>query len=245
MTIAAGSFPAAGGRSAGSLWVATGRAGGYSTPPFDGFNLADYLGDDPDAVARNLALAASLIGVDRDHLAILEGVHGARVALVDTGGTIPGVDGLVSTTPDLALMARAADCVPVVMADPDRGVVAAVHCGWRGLVAGIVGAAIGVMREVGAGRISAVIGPSICAQCYPVPHARVDEVLAGVSPAAAVAACPPDCGSFIDVGAGVRQQLMDESVVVEQISMCTAESPELFSYRRDGLTGRQSMIVRL
>ena len=242
MTIATGSLTGVGG-GIGVSWVATGRMGGYSQAPFDGFNLAGYLGDDQECVSRNIERAASLIGVEQGQLAIMQGVHGAKVARVIAGGIVHGVDALVTTVPGLGLMALAADCVPVVMADSDTGVIAAVHCGWRGLVAGVMSASVEVMREAGAEHIRAIIGPSICAGCYPVPPERIAELRAEVSPAVATAACSGSTGNTIDVSAGVRQQLVEESVDYEQIHLCTAESAELFSYRRDGLTGRQGLMV--
>lgn len=234
---------APGGRSV--IWAATGRFGGVSQPPFAGLNLAGYVGDDPGHVQENLEIAAASIDLVAGALAIMQGVHGAKVAVVDRGGLVPGVDALVTTTPGVGLVALVADCVPVVLADIDAGVIAAVHCGWRGLSIGVVPAAVDQMRDLGATDIHAVVGPSICAACYPVPPERVAEVIATLPPLIADIACPVSEIPCIDVGAGVRAQLAGAGVSAVRIDKCTAQSPDLFSYRRDGLTGRQGMLIRL
>ena len=219
-------------------WVATGRSGGVSLPPFDSLNLADHVGDDEDAVTENRRRCARHARVDA--LAVMGAVHGAQVAQVHAGGLVPGVDGLVTREPGLALLALAADCVPIALADPDRGVIGAVHCGWRGLAAGAAPAAVEAMRGLGAERIEAVLGPSICGSCYEVPGARIDEVRAAVGERIA-ARCVD--GRHLDVAAGVRAQLEQLGVGVRVVAGCTAEDAGLFSFRRDRITGRQGMMV--
>lgn len=219
-------------------WVATGRSGGVSLPPFDTLNLAEHVGDDPDAVAANRMRCARHAGVDQ--LAVMGAVHGAQVAEVHGGGVVPGVDALVTRDPGIALLALAADCVPIALADPDAGVIAAVHCGWRGLAAGVVPAAIFAMRDLGSLRIRAVLGPSICGPCYEVPPARIDEVRRAVGDGIAGACID---GRHLDVAAGVRAQLAAAGVGVQVVPGCTAQDAALFSFRRDGVTGRQGMMV--
>lgn len=219
-------------------WVATGRSGGVSLPPFDSLNLADHVGDDPQAVAGNRARCLLHAGIGE--LAVMEAVHGAAVAEVAVGGSVPGVDALVTRTPGVALLALAADCVPLALADPGAGVIGAVHCGWRGLVAGVVPATLAAMRDLGARRITAVLGPSICGSCYEVPAARIDEVRVAVGEATA-GACVR--GRHLNVAAGVRDQLALDGVSAQIVPGCTAEDARLFSFRRDGVTGRQGMMV--
>lgn len=249
MKIVTGQFGsvAPGGRSA--IWAATGRLGGHSRPPFDELNLASYVGDEPPTVIVNQQIAAQSIGLDLASLVIMEGVHGAKVAVVDRGGPPPqgagGFDALVTTTPGLGLVTLGADCVPIVLADPTNSVIGAVHCGWRGLVAGVVPAALAQMHILGADQVHAVIGPSICANCYPVPPERVAAVVAALPEAISAAACPESKVVCLDVGAGVRAELAAAGVIVTTLEGCTAQSTGLFSYRRDGLTGRQGMLVRL
>ena len=220
-------------------WVATGRSGGVSRAPFASLNLADHVGDEPESVAENRRLLLDHAGAGG--LAVMAAVHGAAVAEVRAGGVVADVDALVTRAPGLALLALAADCVPIALADPDAGVIGAVHCGWRGLVAGVVPAALTAMRDLGATRVAAILGPSICAACYPVPGERVAEVRATPGGASAAAG-----DGRLDVAAGVRAQLVEAGVVVSAIRTvpgCTAEDPRLFSFRRDRITGRQGMMV--
>lgn len=220
--------------------------------PFDSLNIADHVGDDPAAVAQNRAHMAGLVGLDGDGVAIMRAAHGADVAVVDGPGMAEGVDALVTIRPGLGLIAIAADCVPLALAAHDEPIVGAVHCGWPGLAAGVVDATVAAMRDLGATRLSAVLGPSICARCYPVPPERVDTVRAAVSADVAAAACIDDGRSIgasdaqprLDVATGVLAQLDALGVTATRVPGCTAETDTLFSYRRDGRTGRQGMIVR-
>lgn len=241
---------APGGRSA--IWAATGRLGGHSRPPFDELNLASYVGDAPEDVERNLQIAATSIGLATTNLVLMKGVHGAQVLIVERGGpvpdVVPGFDALVTKSPGVGLVVLAADCVPLVLADVVNQVVGAVHCGWRGLTAGVVPAAVEQMRLLGADQLQAVIGPSICVKCYPVPPERVLEVRAGLPAVISAAACPDSEVPCLDVGAGVHAQLAAAGVSprkVQTLAGCTAHTAGLFSYRRDGVTGRQGMLVRL
>ena len=115
-------------------------------------------------------------------------------------------------------MVRAADCVPVLLADDSGTVIGAAHCGRPGLVAGIVPATVGAMRSLGAGPLTAWVGPHVCGRCYEVPEQMRDDVAA----------------------------LERDSVEVVDLSTCTRESPDLFSSRRDGReSGRQAGIIRI
>jgi hypothetical protein len=135
-----------------------------------------------------------------------------------------------------------ADCVPVGIMDPVAGVVGVLHCGWRGLVADIVGSTLSVMVNCGAllARCTAVLGASICGTCYPVPIERA-EAVAEVDPQARGTA--PDGQPCIDVGGSVARHLRRAGLVVQTVAECTAESERCFSYRRDGRTGRQGLAV--
>jgi YfiH family protein len=187
-------------------------------------------------------------GVDR--LAELGQVHGSDVVVVgpegpghDVHGHLHGIgDGLVTAEPGVTLSVRAADCVPVLFADREAGVIGACHCGRPGIVAGIVPATLAAMRDLGASAISAWIGPHVCGRCYEVPQTMQDEV-ADVEPAARATT---SWGTpALDVGAGVRAQLEREAVDVVDVSRCTIESPDLYSYRREGRrSGRQAGLIR-
>lgn len=225
-------------------WVATSRVGGVSAPPFDELNLATHVGDDPDAVGANRAQLAQHLGLQAASVAVLTAEHGARVLRVAHGGPLPLADAAVTTHEGVGLLALAADCAPVVLADADAGVIAAVHCGWRGLVAGVVPAAVREMRLLGATRISAVIGPTICPNCYPVGPDCVDAIATALPPSIVSIACVGTREQpRVDVAGAVRALLLSEDVEVTSVEACTAEHSDLYSHRRDGRTGRHGMIV--
>lgn len=227
-------------------WRATGRAGGVSAHPYRGMNLALHVGDEPDDVTANRRLAADLMGVGPSAMSWMRSTHGAEVAVVSAGGEVPGVDGLVTTTPGVCLVALAADCVPLALVDVKAGVIAAVHCGWQGIGAGIVASTVARMGALGATGITAVVGPHVCGDCYPVPEQRVASLAAAVDEVTAAAACHVRDGTwFIDVGAGVRSQLTSLGISVSSVGGCTVESESWFSHRRDGITGRHGMLVAI
>ena len=165
----------------GARFAVTGRTGGVSPAPYDGLNLAQHVGDDPECVARNRALLGRTVGVEA--IAWMNQVHGAEVAVVDRPGPPPTADALVTRTRGLALAVLVADCTPVLVADATAGVVGVAHAGRRGLVDAVVPALLLTMRELGARELVARFGPSICPRCYPVPEALRAEV-AGARPEA-------------------------------------------------------------
>lgn len=227
---------------AGVAAAFTGRHGGVSTAPYDSLNLGDAVGDDAVAVRRNRERAAAELGVPAGRTVWLRQVHGTRVAYVtDVPGSAPAeltADATVTDVPGLALAVLVADCAPVLVADPIARVVGAAHSGRPGTAGGICSALVAEMCGRGArpDRMTAVIGPAVCGKCYEVPAGLRDEV-AGVVPQAYAETRRGTPG--LDIRAGVAAQLAAAGVpVVLRDPRCTMESPELFSYRRDGRTGR-------
>jgi YfiH family protein len=226
-------------------WGFTNRDGGQSQPPFASLNLGGHVGDAPDAVEANRTTLASSLGVQRDRLLFLQQCHGNDVVVADgpwgpTGA--PAADGVVTTTPGLALAALVADCTPVLLADPEAGVVGAVHAGRPGMVARIVDVAVEAMRDLGARNLQAVVGPSVCGRCYEVP-ADMRAVAAAVAPETYTVSWSGT--PAIDVAAGVVAQLTATDVAVQWIPGCAREDEQYFSHRRDGLTGRFAGVVVL
>jgi YfiH family protein len=222
----------------------TDRFGGVSAVPYDELNLALESGDAAESLAENhrRVLADFAPG---DVLADLHQVHGAAVVQADSGGfsAPPDADGVVAGEPGVTLMVRAADCVPVLLVDPGAGVIGAAHSGRSGLVAGVVPATVARMRELGAERITAWIGPHVCGACYEVPEAMQREVGASVPAALSTTSWGTPA---LDIGAGVRAQLEADAVVVHDLARCTRESDDLYSYRRDGeRAGRLAGLIRL
>lgn len=196
--------------------------------------------------------AAGHAEADPPTVVTMRQVHGADVHTVDrawlekswldVADREPAVaDALVTDLPGVLLVVRVADCVPVLLADPDRGLVGAAHAGRPGLVAGIVPATVARMRELGAERLVAWLGPHVCGRCYEVP----DDMRADVSAVVPEAYAETSWGTpAVDVGAGVTAQLRADGVEVHDASRCTLEDPDLYSYRRQGTaSGRLGGLV--
>jgi YfiH family protein len=217
-----------------------------SVAPYDSFNVADHVGDDPDAVRAHRDALAAAVGVTGHRLVSMAPVHGNDVGEVGAPQPepVPEVDALVTRVPGIALLTVAADCVPVLLGDSDAGVVAVVHAGWRGVRADVVGSTLTSMLDLGAdaSRIRAVVGPAVCGQCYDVPRQRYDEVVA-VAPAAASVARGGAPG--LDLRAAVVDRLRKAGAQVTLHGGCTQESADLYSFRRDKLTGRHGGVVAL
>jgi len=201
------------------------------------------VGDEQSRVDRNLELVARAAGARA--WAVVDAVHGADVAVVSEPGVVAGVDGLVTSVPGLAIMALSADCVDIGLASGAS--VAVAHAGWTGVVVGVVPAVVSALRQVsGEAEAVAIVGPSVCGRCYPVPEERVDRVRRECEVADHMVVTAANGQPGLDVAAGVIAQLTDLGVsVVWRDERCTVESHDLFSYRRDGRTGRHGVAVCL
>ncbi|MEV0169696.1 peptidoglycan editing factor PgeF [Streptomyces sp. NPDC050803] len=232
----------------GAHFAFTDRWGGVSAAPYEELNLGGAVGDDAEAVTTNRELAAKSLGIDPGRVVWMNQVHGAEVAVVSEPWgerPVPQVDAVVTAERGLALAVLTADCTPVLLADPVAGVVAAAHAGRPGMIAGVVPAALRAMTDLGAepSRIVARTGPAVCGRCYEVPETMRAEV-AAVEPAAYA---ETSWGTpAVDVTAGVHAQL-DRLGVRDrrQSPVCTRESGDHFSYRRDRTTGRLAGYVWL
>lgn len=209
-------------------WFTT-RAGGVSTGRYATLNLGGAVGDDPEAVRRNRDLAVGLVG---GPITFPDQVHGTAVLGPDQHeGRADAVLGR-----DRAVGVLVADCVPVLLAAP--GMVAAVHAGRRGVLAGVIHSALEAMAAAGHRATHAAIGPSICGRCYEVPEDMHAEAVA----------MNPDLDArtrwgttALDLPAAVRAGLHRAGVgSVVDTGRCTFEDGAFFSYRRDGRTGRSA-----
>ncbi len=225
--------------------VVTSRRGGVSVAPYDSFNLAASTGDDAAAVAANQARLAGSLGLGLSALVWMSQVHGDRVAVIDapSAGPVADTDALVTATRGLALVVRVADCVPVLYADTTAGVAAVAHAGRPGARAGIAGRVVEAMTALGShpGDIDVLLGPAICGRCYEVPADMAADVEAHLPGSR----CTTSTGTTgLDLRAGIARALLAAGVGrVVADSRCTKEDPEFFSYRRDGVTGRQAGIA--
>lgn len=221
---------------AGTIDVAfTDRHGGVSPAPYDSLDLGTPRADAPNALADNLRLVASAFDVET--VRIMHQVHGRDVGVVTSEvigapdeRPVATCDVLVTTLPMVALAVRVADCVPVVLADPDAGVVAVAHAGRNGVRNGVVVAAVDQMRSLGAERVEAWVGPHVCGGCYEVPAQMRADVAEQVP---ATYATTTWGTPSLDLGAGVRAQLAQLGADVHEVGGCTREVSDLYSYRRD------------
>lgn len=229
-------------RDLGVRVVFTSRRGGHSRAPFDSLNLSPFIGDSPETVASNHASLEDAAGFDKGGLTLLKQVHGKEVRDVSGAPGLAGEgDGLFypsGTTapgPRPVLGVLSADCVPVLIKGENG--VAAAHAGWRGLVAGIIEAAV---ERVG--RLEAAwIGPSIHACCYEVGTEVLDAFEARDLPIAGRGADGHGRVSPGRAAAVILHRLGAPYLV--QTSICTSCDEDFFSFRRDGLTGRQGGFI--
>jgi YfiH family protein len=221
----------------------TDRRGGSSRSPWDSLNLADHVGDDASAVRANRRRVAR--AADVAEMVVIDAEHGRSVHRVGAAGRAPKGDALLTTRPELGLLALSADCVAGAVVAPDQPAVAVFHCGWRGLAAGIVPATVAALRELGAdpSHLLARLGPAICPDCYEVSAEVRSQVAAAVPQAWATTARGAPA---IDLVAGTVGQLQATGCgAIDVDDRCTAETETLFSHRRDGVTGRQGVLAVL
>ncbi len=227
--------------------VVSTRAGGRSRGGFASFNLSALVGDDPAAVTANRARLRRELGVP---VVFLEQVHGTRVATIDEvpapdAPDLPAADAVVTALPGVGIAVLAADCVPVLLADPGAGVVGAAHAGRAGAAAGVLPATVAAMEALGARRdaLEVLLGPAICGGCYEVPAAMRAEVDARL-PGSAVRTRRGTPG--LDLRAGLYHQLTELGVArIGGDPRCTRETPELYSHRHDPRSGRHAAITWL
>jgi len=240
--------------------VVTTRHGGVSTGVYATLNLGLHVGDDPAAVVTNRRRAATTVGLDLGDLVFCRQSHGANVAVVtaaDRGrGTtadadaLDATDAVVTTDTGVGLVVMVADCVPIVLVDPEAGVCACVHAGWRGTVAGVTAATVATMTSLGAdpARIVAGIGPAVAPERYQVGAEVVDAARAAFGPAADDLAPPDGTGRWtFDVVGANELALAGAGVAAANIHTMDTDTghPDLFSDRAERPCGRFAVLARL
>lgn len=200
---------------------------------YESLNLALHVGDDPTVVASN----RTVIGAAQ----FMNQVHGDEIKVVDAiTSEIPTCDGLITTTPNLALAVMVADCIPLLLISKEA--VGAIHVGRAGLVNRIAVKAVQQMRSLGAIELHAILGPSICGSCYEVPLQMQQDVIAE-HPRAFATTSKGTPG--LDLSKALIAELVAAGVSYEASTTCTFEDEMYFSHRRQNPTGRFAGVVSL
>ncbi len=230
------------------------RVGGGSRGTFASLNVGQLVGDDPQAVRTNHQLILSSLGVEASHVVTAGQVHAARAAVVDRehrGMVVPATDALLTQSQDTYLLMRFADCLPLMLYDPITRAVALAHCGWRGLLAGVVCNVVQSLHETCGSQpadMLAALGPAIGVCCYEVGT----DVIAGVRQvfghADVLLPRQPDGRVHFDLAGAVQAELLGLGLGhIEDSGLCTAcHTDEFFSHRAEaGRTGRFAAVIGL
>ena len=260
--------------ASGADAVVTARSGGVSSGPYATLNLSLSVGDDQGCVRQNRRRLAAALGASLEDFVFARQVHGAGVRVVgaaDRGSgalclddAIADADALVTATPGVVLAILTADCVPIVLHDPVARVLACVHAGWRGTVAGVSAAALAAMQALGScpSDVIAGIGPAIAAARYQVGADVHQAVTQAFGPAAAAFIRPdprPDSAPespdrwLLDLWAANRHALIAAGVPAPQIHTTTLPTGPatptgpsfFFSDRTARPCGRLALVARL
>lgn len=230
----------------GLTMVQSTRYGGISNEPYSELNLGLNTGDDKEAVAENRRRFWSALGTSEERTAGGYQVHGSEIRKVDAPGYTDGYDALITGQPDLFLNVTVADCVPVLIFDPVKKAIAAIHAGWRGTVAQITGKTVAsLQKEYGTDPADCVvyIGTCIGFDSFEVS----EEVAMEFAPELRKEAGSP--GKYlVDLKEANRRQLLQAGVTGESIEVspyCTVkEHDRFFSYRKEGgVTGRMLAVA--
>jgi YfiH family protein len=222
------------------------RSGGVSQPPFDDFNIASHVGDDPHAVAENRRRLRERLELPAEP-AWLEQIHGQRVIDLDrqAASDSPGpADAAVTRTAGRTCVIQVADCMPVLLAAADGSAVGAAHAGWRGLAGGVLEAAVRAMNTP-SGELRAWLGPAIGQAHFEVGE-EVRAAFLASDAAASVAFSANERGRWqCDLHALARRRLAALGVnALFGAGWCTfADRGRFFSYRRDGRCGRMAALI--
>ena len=232
------------------------RTGGVSAPPFDSFNLGHELGDDEAAVWENHRCLAAAVGYAQQRLVEVRQVHGATVLEVPATCDADALaalrsqqaDALVAKDAGTSVAVRTADCLPLLLADPASGAVAAVHAGWRGVVSDVVREAVAVLCNLADAppeRLQAAIFPHIRRCCFEIGE-EVAQAFHQITRDAIVRTAERK-KPHGDLEAAVRAQLDRAGVPLSQVddvAGCTyCDAERFFSFRRDGKNAGRHLSV--
>jgi polyphenol oxidase len=216
----------------------TDSTGGKSAGAFHSRNLALHVGDDSDTVALNRFDLSHEI--DRP-IQFMNQIHGSNIEIISEVNQLsPTADAIITTNPKIALAVMVADCIPLLLSNKKS--VAAVHVGRKGLLNEVTEKTLSAMNSIDSSPVTAIIGPSICGRCYEVSEDVFTEVTSAFPHSSSRT---PNGGFALDLSAALISDLQKVGVTVLDHSRCTVEEPSLYSYRRDGVTGRQVGLIWL
>lgn len=220
----------------------TNRHGGVSTPPYDTFNLALHVGDNPANVIKNRTILKHRYNTP--DIVWMDQVHHANIQIITSPHTepIPHCDAIVTDQPNIALAVMVADCIPILMFDPQRHVIAAIHAGRNGTFLQIAPKTVEVMQKAFGcmpSNIHVIMGPSIHACCYEIG----DDLATIVEKSFGKVYMQ---NGRLNLQQLNYDQLIQASITKEHIeisNICTCCHPDYFSYRREGTTGRFAGVI--
>ncbi len=214
------------------------RGGGVSHGIYRGLNAGLGSSDNRGDIVENRRRIASVLGIEAERLVGPHQVHSADVVTVDGPfeGDRPRADGIVTSTPGLAVGVLTADCGPLLFADPQAGVIGAAHAGWKGALNGVVESTISAMEKLGARRekIIATLGPLISPDNYEVGPEFVERFTT-VDPENSGWFAPSqyEGRSMFDLQGYTLQRLDRAGVIASALDVCTyADEGRFYSYRR-------------
>jgi len=225
--------------------VTTTRQGGVSKGCYASMNPADHVGDDPAAVSANREILQQALGLPAQPL-WLQQVHGTAVVNAATVGSPVQADAAYSTQAGVVCAVLTADCLPVLLADKTGQCVAAIHAGWRGLLAGVIEQSVSAMGRPD-GDLLAWLGPAIGPAAFQVGDEVRDAFMAHDALATVAFRQAADGKWFADLYQLARQRLAGCGVTaVYGGGYCSyTDAARFYSYRRDGTTGRMATLIWL
>lgn len=230
------------------------RRGGNSPRPWESLNLGGTVGDQPERVRANLSRALAAIDLSPSSLSQVWQVHSAQIVRADSpngAGSPAKADGMVTARPELSLLMRFADCVPILMFDPVRIAIGVAHAGWLGTVRGVsIELVSSMIREFGSKPedLIAGIGPSIGPDHYPVGPDVIAQVEAAFGAHSSQLLLPQDGQVLLDLWSANRWQLESTGIgSIEVAGICTAcNLGDWYSHRGErGQTGRFGAVLAL
>ena len=224
-----------------AVWLFASRCHpqGRTLGAYENFNVALHVGDNPSAVQENRALIATHFSVAPKQVVwpLLEHTTTSyHVQSIDHEVSVADI--LYTSNPDIVLTTMSADCVPVIAIAKSNHFILTAHIGWRGAANNIAEEISMILSKHTDGKVDIMLGPAICGNCYQVDQLRFDDVVSRLSDAQA-------SSTGLDLRKGLETYFENKGVTVCQVGSCTFETPDLFSFRRDGVTGRQAAAVKL